>query len=53
MLLAWKFLGALSPAGDSVSPVGSEREVQGTTVDVTDVDVLQYCGPDGPPSPYP
>jgi hypothetical protein len=27
------------------------REAQGTTVDVRDVEVLQYCGPEGPPSP--
>jgi hypothetical protein len=54
-LLAWKFRGALIPAGDSVSPVGpvSAEELQGTTAVVALVAVLQKGAPEGPPSPYP
>jgi hypothetical protein len=54
-LLAWKFRGALIPAGDSVSPVGPVRvdEVQGTMTAVALVAVLQKGAPEGPPSPYP
>jgi hypothetical protein len=46
-LLAWKFRGALIPAGDSVRPVGpvSVEELQGTTTDVAVVEVLQKGAP--------
>ena len=49
--MAWKFLGAVRPAGDSVRPVVWGSEVQGTTVDVKVVDVLQLGEPEAPPSP--
>lgn len=50
-MFAWKFRGAVNPDGGSVRPVGDDSEVQGTTADVIDVEVLQYGEPEGPPSP--
>jgi hypothetical protein len=58
-LLAWKFRGALIPAGDSspfipVGPVSvGELLLQGTMVAVAEVELLQKGAPEGPPSPYP
>ena len=50
-LLAWKLRGVLIPAGDSVRPVWPVRvdELQGTTVDVDNVDVLQKGAPEDRP----
>ena len=52
-MFACMFLGALRPEDGSVRPVGpvSVGELQGTTVEVNVVDVLQYGAPEGPPSP--
>jgi hypothetical protein len=47
--------GALSPDDGSVRPVGpvSDDELQGSTTDVVEVELLQKGAPEGPPSPYP
>jgi len=52
-MFACIFLGALRPEDGSVNPVGpvSVGELQGTTADVSVVDVLQKGAPEGPPSP--
>jgi hypothetical protein len=47
------FRGALKPDDGSVKPVGPTRvgELQGTTTEVVDVELLQKGAPEGPPSP--
>jgi hypothetical protein len=51
-LLAWKFRGAVNPAGDPVMAVRPlAKLLQGTTTAAADVEVLQSVAPDGPPSP--
>ena len=47
------FLGALKPEEGPVNPVGPTNagELQGSTTDVKDVELLQKVAPDGPPSP--
>ena len=47
------FLGALKPEEGSFKPVGPTNpgEVQGSTTEVKDVELLQKGVPDGPPSP--
>jgi hypothetical protein len=49
------FLGALKPEDGSFKPVGptSPVELQGSTTEVTEVELLQNGAPEGPPSPYP
>jgi len=54
MLFAWKLRGAVIPADVLFMPVDTDIEAQGTTLDADAVATefnVQYCAPDGPPSP--
>ncbi len=50
-MLAWNVLAALNPEVGSVKPLGRLDDVHGMTTAVAEVLVLQYRGPEGPPSP--